>query len=84
LHASLYANNRYNRYALLDYDKIASRDGYVFVSGEASLLSQTFNRDLLVSIEEGKSVYQAQAACETVQGRRSMVGLDDGHRTRRP
>jgi hypothetical protein len=51
LHASLYANNRYNRYALLDYDKIASRDGYVFVSGEASLLSQTFNRDLLVSIE---------------------------------
>ena len=51
LHASLYANNRYNRYALLDYDKIASRDGYVFVSGEASLLSQTFNHDLLVSIE---------------------------------
>jgi hypothetical protein len=51
LHASLYANNRYNRYALLDYDKIASRDGYVFASGEASLLSQTFNRDLLVSIE---------------------------------
>jgi hypothetical protein len=51
LHASLYANNRYNRYELLDYDKIASRDGYVFVSGEASLLSQTFNRDLLVSIE---------------------------------
>jgi len=51
LHASLYANNRHNRYALLDYDKIASRDGYVFVPGEASLLSQTFNRDLLVSIE---------------------------------
>jgi MFS family permease len=51
LHASLYANNRHNRYAVLDYDKIASRDGYVFVSGEASLLSQTFNRDLFVSIE---------------------------------
>jgi hypothetical protein len=51
LHASLYANNRDNRYALLDYDKIASRDGYVFVPGKASLLSQTFNRDLLVSIE---------------------------------
>src|SRR6267378_4149094 len=48
LHASLYANNRY---ALLDYDKIASRDGYFFVPGKASLLSQTFNRDLLVSIE---------------------------------
>jgi len=85
LHASLYANNRYNRYELLDYDKIASRDGYVFVSGEASLLSQTFNRDLLVSIESegGESVYQTQAARETAQGRRSVVGLDDGHGTRR-
>ena len=70
LHASLYANDRDNRYALLDYDKIASRDGFVFVPGKASLLSQSFNRDLLVSIEnEG--------------GASSMVGLDDGHRTRR-
>jgi len=51
LHASLYANYRDNGYALLDYDKIASRDGYFFVPGKASLLSQTFNRDLLVSIE---------------------------------
>ena len=51
LHASLYANDRDNRYALLDYDKIATRDGYVFVPGKASLLSQTFNRDLLVLIE---------------------------------
>jgi len=51
LHASLYANNRDNRYALLDYNKIASRDGYFFVPGKASLLSQTVNRDLLVSIE---------------------------------
>jgi MFS family permease len=51
LHASLYANDRDNRYALLDYDKIASRDGFIFVPGKASLLSQTFNRDLLVSIE---------------------------------
>jgi MFS family permease len=51
LHASLYANDRDNRYALLDYDKIATRDGFVFVPGKASLLSQTFNRDLLVSIE---------------------------------
>ncbi len=86
LHASLYANDRDNRYALLDYDKIASRDGYVFVPGKASLLSQTFNRDLLVSIEsEGgrKSVYQTQAARETAQGRRSVVGLDNGHGARR-
>jgi MFS family permease len=51
LHASLYANNRDNRYAELDYDKIVSRDGYVFIPGKASLLSQTFNRDLFVSIE---------------------------------
>ena len=51
LHASLYANDRNNRYALLDYDKIETRDGFVFVPGKASLLSQTLNRDLLVSIE---------------------------------
>jgi hypothetical protein len=51
LHASLYANDRDNRYALLDYDKIATRDGFVFVPGKASPLSQTFNRVLLVSIE---------------------------------
>ena len=29
----------------------SSRDGFVFVPGKASLLSQTFNRDLFVSIE---------------------------------
>jgi hypothetical protein len=51
LHASLYANDRDNRYALLDYDKIATREGSVVVPGKASLLSQTSNRDLLVSIE---------------------------------
>jgi MFS family permease len=51
LHASLYANDRDNRYALLDYDKITTRDGFVFVPGKASLLSQTLTRDLLVSIE---------------------------------
>jgi MFS family permease len=51
LHASLYANDRDNRFALLNYDRIANRDGYTFVSGKASLLSQTSNRDLLVSIE---------------------------------
>ena len=58
LHASLYANDRDNHYAVLDYDKIATRDGYIFVPGKASLLSQTFNRDLLVSIEsEGASQF---------------------------
>ena len=51
LHASLYANGRDNRYALLHYDKIRTRDGFVFVPGRATLLSQTLNRDLLVSIE---------------------------------
>jgi hypothetical protein len=51
LHASLYAKDRDNRYAQLDYDKIATRDGCIVVPGKTSLLSQTFNRDLLVSIE---------------------------------
>lgn len=51
LHASLYANDSDNRYAVLDYDKIATRGGYIFVPGKASLLSETFNRDVLVSIE---------------------------------
>ena len=51
VHASPYANDRDNRYASLDYDKIATHDGFVFVPGKASLLSQTLNRDLLVSIE---------------------------------
>src|SRR5207249_11010382 len=58
LHASLYANGRDNRYALLDYDKIASRDSYVFVPGKALLLSQTFNSDLLVVIEGGDGACQ--------------------------
>src|SRR5438067_13637268 len=43
LHARLHDNNQGNRNALLDYDKIATRDGYVFVPGKASLLWQTFN-----------------------------------------
>src|SRR5437762_5904554 len=30
LHASLYANNRDNHFATLDYDKVAKRDGYIF------------------------------------------------------
>jgi MFS family permease len=67
VHASLYANDRNNRYALLDYDKIASRDGFVFVPGKASLLSRTFNRDLLVSIESERRrqpVHQAEASRE--------------------
>jgi MFS family permease len=51
LHASLYANDRDNRYAELDYSKIGDRDGYTIIPGKASLLSQTFNRDLLVSVD---------------------------------
>jgi MFS family permease len=39
VHASLYANNRDNRFATLDYDKIAKHDGYIFVPGRASLLA---------------------------------------------
>jgi hypothetical protein len=75
MRASLYANNRYNRYELLDYDKIASRDGYVFVSGEASLLSQTFNRDLLVSIEsEGGRVSLSNSSCARNRARTTQHG----------
>jgi len=75
LHASLYANNRDNRYALLDYDKIASRDGYVFVPGKASLLSQTFNRDLLVSIEsEGGQVSLSNSSCARNRARKTKHG----------
>jgi len=42
LHASLYADNRDNRYALLDYDKIASRDGYFFVPGKSVVALANF------------------------------------------
>ncbi len=75
LHASLYANDRDNRYALLDYDKIVSRDGYVFVPGKASLLSQTFNRDLLVSIEgeEGR-VNLSNSNCARHRARKTKRG----------
>jgi len=83
LHASLYANNRQNRYALLDYGKMASRDGCVFVPGKASLLSQTSNRDLLVSIESegGASQFIKLKLRAKPRRRRSMVGLDDSHGT---
>jgi hypothetical protein len=39
---SLYANNRDNRYALLDYNKIASRDGYFFVPGQGVVALANF------------------------------------------
>jgi hypothetical protein len=83
---SLYANNRDNRYALLDYDKIASRDGYFFVPGKASLLSQTFNHDLLVSIEneEGASQFiKLKLRAKPRKEDEAWFGLDDGHGTRR-
>ena len=86
LHASLYANNRHNRYALLDYDKIASRDGYVFVSGEASLLSQTFNRDLLVQsrAREGQ-VSLSNSSCARNRARKTKHGrIDKGDGACRP
>src|SRR5205814_2930219 len=38
-----------------------------------------FNRER----RRGKSVYQTQTAREAAQGRRNMVGVDDGHGTRR-
>jgi MFS family permease len=72
LHASLYANNRY---ALLDYDKIASRDGYVFVPGKTSLLSQTFNRTFLFRsrAREGQ-VSLSNSSCARNRARKTKHG----------
>lgn len=51
LHASLYANNRDNGYASIDYKAIRREDNSVIVPGTATLMSQSSNRELLASIE---------------------------------
>lgn len=50
MHASLYVSGRDNRYATLDYKAITKRDGYTIILGTASLMSQSFNRELLASL----------------------------------
>jgi hypothetical protein len=50
VHASLYATDRDNRYAVLDYKAMAFRDDSTIIPGRIPLGSQTFHRHLLVSI----------------------------------
>ena len=59
IRASLYANNKDNRYASIDLKSITKQDGYVIVSGTAALMSHSANRSLLALIgnEPGASQF---------------------------
>jgi MFS family permease len=50
IRASLYVNNKENRYASIDLKSMTKRDGYVTVSGTAALMSHSANRSLFASI----------------------------------
>jgi hypothetical protein len=50
IRASLYANNKDNRYASIDLKSMTKQDGYVIVSGTAALMSHSANRLLFASI----------------------------------
>jgi hypothetical protein len=50
IRASLYANNRDNRYASIDLKSMTRQDGYVIVSGTTALMSHSANRSLFASI----------------------------------
>ena len=50
-HASLYANNRDNGYASIDYKAIRRENNSVIVPGTATLMSHSSNRELLASVE---------------------------------
>ena len=50
IRASLYANNKDNRYASIDLKSMTKQDGYVIVSGTAALMSHSANRSLFASI----------------------------------
>jgi len=56
--ASLYANNKENRYANIDLKSITKQDGYVTIQGTAALMSHSRNRSLLASIGNGPSASQ--------------------------
>jgi MFS family permease len=51
IHASLYANDRDNRLAFIDFKSIRQENGAIIVPGTAALMSQSSNRSLLASIE---------------------------------
>jgi hypothetical protein len=57
--ASLYANNRDNRYAKIDIHSIVKADGFTIIPGGAELMSTTATRSLLASIgnEPGASQF---------------------------
>ena len=57
--ASLYANNRDNRYAKIDIHSISKADGSTIVPGSAELMSSSASRSLLISIgdEPGASQF---------------------------
>jgi hypothetical protein len=59
IYASLYASNRDNRLAILDFKSIVRQDGYVIIPGTAELMSHSANRDLLASMgnETGASQF---------------------------
>jgi MFS family permease len=59
IRASLYANNKNNRYASIDLKSMTKQDGYVIVSGIAALMSHSANRSLFASIgnEPGASQF---------------------------
>jgi MFS family permease len=50
IRASLYANNRDNRYAQIDIPSLKKADGFAIVSGTAMLMSHSANRSLLAHV----------------------------------
>ena len=59
IYASLYASNRDNRSAILDFKSIARPGGYVIIPGTAELMSHSPDRELLASMgnETGASQF---------------------------
>lgn len=59
IRASLYADNKENRYADIDLKSIRKQDSYVIVSGTVALMSHSANRSLFASIgnEPGASQF---------------------------
>jgi hypothetical protein len=58
IRASLYADNKENRYADIDLKSIRKQDSYVIVSGTVALMSHSANRSLFASIGNEPSASQ--------------------------
>jgi hypothetical protein len=56
--ASLYANNKENRYANIDLKSTTKQDGYVTIQGTVALISHSRDRSLFASIGNGPSASQ--------------------------